>query len=72
MTVISPSVSQQQKDLARIEVDRTEMARILDVDLFEKITHQLKALRYQYVTLDLQGFRSGSLNEILGAPRPRP
>ena len=51
--------------LARIEVDRAEMAKILDLGVFERITRQLKALGYQYVTLDLQGFRSGSLNEIL-------
>ena len=53
------------ENLARIEVDRDEMARILDPELFDKISHQFKSLGYQYVTLDLQGFRSGSLNEIL-------
>ncbi len=58
--------------LARIEVDRAEIGKILDVDLFEKITRRLKALGYQYVTLDLQGFRSGSLNEILAGTAPRP
>ncbi|MDA2937583.1 ATP-dependent sacrificial sulfur transferase LarE [Acidobacteria bacterium AH-259-A15] len=53
------------ENLARIEVDRDEMTRILDPELFDKISHQFKSLGYQYVTLDLQGFRSGSLNEIL-------
>ncbi|MFQ5928955.1 MAG: ATP-dependent sacrificial sulfur transferase LarE [Acidobacteriota bacterium] len=57
------------ENLARIEVDRAEMARILDPELFDKISHQFKSLGYQYVTLDLQGFRSGSLNEILTADR---
>lgn len=49
--------------LARVEIDPAEMPKILDLDLFERINHELKSLGYQYVTLDLQGFRSGSLNE---------
>lgn len=51
--------------LARIEVDRNEMARLLDANMFDRINRELRSLGYQYVTLDLQGFRSGSLNEVL-------
>lgn len=51
--------------LARVEIDRAEMIRILEMDLLEKIHKELRSLGYQYVTLDMQGFRSGSLNELL-------
>ncbi len=53
------------ESLARIEVAPVEMSRILDLQLFDEINRGMKALGYQYVTLDLQGFRSGSLNELL-------
>lgn len=49
--------------LARIEVDLSEQEKILDLDRFALINRKLRDLGYQYVTLDLQGFRSGSLNE---------
>jgi uncharacterized protein len=52
-------------DLARIEVLREEMGRLIDGDLREKVVSRLKEIGYKYVTLDLQGFRSGSMNEVL-------
>lgn len=52
-------------NLARIEVIRDDMQRIFTEHLSEKIVTQLKTIGYTYVTLDLQGFRSGSLNEVL-------
>jgi uncharacterized protein len=51
--------------LARIEIAQTELPRIMTRNLFSTINEHLKSLGYQYVTLDLQGFRSGSLNELL-------
>ncbi len=53
------------EELARIEIASSEMGKILDLKLFEQISRELKTLGYQYVTLDLEGFRSGSLNELL-------
>lgn len=53
------------EEIARIEVDPSEMAGLLEVETFEKINYHLKEIGYRYVTLDLQGFRSGSLNELL-------
>ena len=35
------------------------------IDNRDRIVEELKALGYAYVTLDLQGFRSGSMNEVL-------
>ena len=52
--------------LARIEVFQEEMGRLLNGSLREKVVSQLKKIGYKYVTLDLQGFRSGSMNEVLG------
>ncbi len=52
--------------LARIEVFQEEMGRLLDSLLRERIVSRLKRIGYKYVTLDLQGFRSGSMNEVLG------
>jgi uncharacterized protein len=51
--------------LARIEVAPEEMPRFADPSLRETITQQFRALGYQYVTLDLQGYRMGSMNELL-------
>lgn len=51
--------------VARLEIARSEMARALDPEVSAKLTSALKALGYQYVSLDLQGYRLGSLNEAL-------
>lgn len=52
-------------DIARIEVPRESLTRFLDEEVSRSITRSLKALGYVYVTLDLEGFRSGSMNEVL-------
>jgi len=50
---------------ARIEVGAQEIRRLLDESLREKLVAHLKELGFTYVTLDLQGYRSGSMNEAL-------
>jgi uncharacterized protein len=55
--------------LARVEVPTEEFATA--VEQHEAITAALVALGFRYVTLDLKGFRSGSLNEVLAQPRLR-
>ena len=52
-------------DLARIEIARAEMPRALEPDVAASIVRELKAVGYKYVSLDLQGYRMGSLNEGL-------
>jgi uncharacterized protein len=52
-------------ELARIEIGRDELARALDADVRAAIVSELKAVGYRYVTIDLQGYRTGSLNEGL-------
>jgi uncharacterized protein len=51
--------------VARIEIGRDEMARALDPDVADVIDRELRALGYEHVTLDLRGYRLGSLNDAL-------
>ena len=51
--------------IARIEVDIEEMKRFNDPDLKKEIIDKLKELGFLYVTLDLEGYVSGSLNRVL-------
>ena len=53
------------ESVARLEIAREEMARALDPDISAAIVRELKAVGYRFVTLDLQGYRTGSLNEAL-------
>jgi uncharacterized protein len=50
---------------ARIEVAEQDINRLLGDDLRTKIVGELKSLGFIYVTLDLQGYRTGSMNEVL-------
>lgn len=50
---------------ARIEVGQEELRRLLDDDLRNRVVSHLKQLGFTYVTLDLQGYRTGSMNETL-------
>ena len=50
---------------ARIEVGPEEIARLVDNHLRERLVAHLKQLGFTYVTLDLQGYRAGSMNEAI-------
>jgi len=52
-------------DIARIEVAQDEFHKFFIGDLINRITIKLKTLGFAYVTLDMQGYRTGSLNEVL-------
>jgi uncharacterized protein len=52
-------------DLARLEVPADAVARLADPAVREPLTARLKQLGFKYITLDLEGFRSGSLNQVL-------
>ena len=52
--------------VARIEVPPSDFAALLDEEVRSGITRHFRSLGYSYVTLDLDGFRSGSMNEVLG------
>ena len=49
-------------DLARIEISKNEMPKLFDGVLFAATSDRLKSLGFKHVTLDLDGFRSGSMN----------
>jgi uncharacterized protein len=54
-------------ELVRIEIAREELPRMLSLSLFAQASAGLKQLGYKYVTLDLDGYRSGSMNDLLPA-----
>jgi pyridinium-3,5-biscarboxylic acid mononucleotide sulfurtransferase len=49
--------------LARLEIGRDELARALEPELRDRIVRELRTIGYEHVTIDLQGYRMGSLNE---------
>jgi len=54
-------------DIVRIEIAREELPRALTTAMAEEFTRIFKALGFKFVTLDLEGFRSGSMNSLLPA-----
>jgi pyridinium-3,5-biscarboxylic acid mononucleotide sulfurtransferase len=52
-------------ELARIEIAREELPRMLSLPILEQASAALRGLGYKYVTLDLEGYRSGSMNALL-------
>jgi len=52
-------------DIARIELDQKDMVKVIEADIRRGIVNYLKTLGYKYVTLDMTGYRTGSLNEVL-------
>jgi uncharacterized protein len=52
-------------EIARIEIAREELPRAMTMEMATELTRIFKALGFSYVTLDLEGFRSGSMNALL-------
>ncbi|HXP87744.1 MAG TPA: ATP-dependent sacrificial sulfur transferase LarE [Bryobacteraceae bacterium] len=59
-------------DLVRIEIAPEELVRALDPAMARQFTAIFKPLGFHYVTLDLEGYRQGSLNAALAVTEPRP
>lgn len=51
--------------LARIEVKSGDMSRLSGAEIRTKVVSKLKGLGFKYVALDMEGFRSGAMNEVL-------
>ena len=51
--------------LARIEIARADLPRALSLDMLDCITAALQPLGFTYITLDTQGYRTGSMNDVL-------
>ena len=49
--------------IARIEVERSELPRLVEEEISRQVTRSLRDIGYLYVTVDLQGYRTGSMNE---------
>lgn len=54
-------------EIVRIEIARDELARSLTLEMSAEFTRIFKSLGFKFVTLDLEGFRSGSMNTLLPA-----
>ncbi len=52
-------------DIARIEVPREDILHFWEGDVADRVVARLKQIGYKYVAVDLQGYRSGSMNEVL-------
>ncbi|HLI83813.1 MAG TPA: ATP-dependent sacrificial sulfur transferase LarE [Bryobacteraceae bacterium] len=52
-------------EMVRLEIAPEEMEKALSVDMARRFTALFKSLGFKYVTLDLEGYRQGSLNEVL-------
>jgi uncharacterized protein len=52
-------------ELARIEIARQDLPRALTLDMLDRITAALVPLGFVYITLDTQGYRTGSMNDVL-------
>ena len=54
-------------EIVRIEIAREELPRALTAEMAREFTSVFKKLGFKFVTLDLEGFRSGSMNQLLSA-----
>lgn len=59
-------VRYHEGDLARVEVPLDDVARLAQPEIRANLAGRFKELGFKFVTLDLEGFRSGSLNEMVG------
>ena len=53
------------ENLVRLEIAPAEMARALRLEVIDELARRFRELGFKYVTLDLQGYRSGAMNEVL-------
>ena len=51
--------------LVRLEIAQSEMDRVMRKEVFQELAARFRELGFKYVTLDLEGFRSGSMNAVL-------
>jgi pyridinium-3,5-biscarboxylic acid mononucleotide sulfurtransferase len=52
-------------EVARLEFAREEMPRALNLEMFEAIGREFRSIGFQFVAVDVQGYRTGALNEVL-------
>ena len=52
-------------DVARVEIEPSELPKALDPEMAARISAAIRPLGFRWVSLDLDGYRTGSLNEVL-------
>jgi uncharacterized protein len=52
-------------DVARIEISREEMPKILNMEMFDRLSREFRRLGFRFVAVDVDGYRTGALNEVL-------
>ena len=52
-------------EIARIEIARDEMPKAFNVEIFDRIGREFKRIGFRFVALDVDGYRTGALNELL-------
>ena len=52
-------------DMARIEIAREEMPKVLTLDMFDRLVREFKKIGFKFVAVDAEGYRTGALNEVL-------
>ncbi|MCA9265545.1 MAG: ATP-dependent sacrificial sulfur transferase LarE [Planctomycetales bacterium] len=58
-------VRYHEGDVARVEVEPTQLAKLVDPHFRESLVARFRELGFRFVTIDLEGFRSGSLNSLV-------
>jgi pyridinium-3,5-biscarboxylic acid mononucleotide sulfurtransferase len=53
------------EQLVRLEIAKAELARALSLEVFSELGRRFRELGFKYVTIDVEGFRSGAMNEVL-------
>lgn len=61
----SQSRVRHHDEVARIEIAREEMARALTMEVFDRLSREFKKIGFRFVAVDVDGYRSGALNEVL-------
>lgn len=57
----------KHRDLARIELSKDDIKGFFENELLDTVSKKLKSFGFRYVTLDMEGYRTGSLNEVLNS-----
>ena len=57
-------------DVARLEIAREELDKACNLQMFEALSRELKSIGFRYVAIDVDGYRTGALNEVLTQIEP--
>jgi uncharacterized protein len=52
-------------EMARIEIAREELPKVLSVEMFDRLSREFKRIGFRFVAVDVEGYRTGALNEVL-------